>query len=268
MIRTISLVCSLCLVGCSTPADKAARHEVDTASIYTRSSVRFSDAVLFKPTEPATPDLLFNLAPLIILQVSETNLLPQLADGLLSSAGSGTNQRPRVHAWADTVQIQGRAHARFNYVWDHDPAVKVKTAANQRQGVSITLGSNGQPMIWEVLEDTSGLAIIVVSESLEQRAVAEFGLPLPGRRFSVEAATNASPETLVMRVIDDGPVVMGPIVYLSKGTRDVATIICRCMPAQAGHLVDTRVYDLLPLPGPSGAWPKASLDTRLRLPEF
>jgi hypothetical protein len=39
---------------------------------------------------------------------------------------------------------------------------------------------------------------------------------------------------------------MGPIVYLTAGTRDVSTLICRCMPAQAKTLVATSGYQLAP----------------------
>ena len=56
----------------------------------------------------------------------------------------------------------------------------------------------------------------------------------------------AAPDVIVARVIEDGPVPMGPIVYLSAGTRQVSTLICRCMPAQARKLLATRTYDLLP----------------------
>src|SRR5512143_4089936 len=48
------------------------------------------------------------------------------------------------------------------------------------------------------------------------------------------------------RALDDSPVVMGPIVYLSAGSRAVSTLICRCMPAQAKKLVSTSTYDLQP----------------------
>jgi hypothetical protein len=123
-------------------------------------------------------------------------------------------------------------------------------------------------MIWEVLGDTSGYELIVVSESLEQRAAAESGPPLPGRRFSVENSTNTVPRTLVMRVIDDGPVVMGPIIYLSHGSHDVASIICRCMPAQATNVTVTSNYELLFHPAGNAAWPETLLEKRLRLPEF
>jgi len=269
MIRAISILCGLLLTGCSeTTGGKVADRAIDSQAIYARAGARFTNAVLFKPAEPAAPDLPFNLAPLIMLEVSETNLPPQLSDGLSGAAGSSAKPGPVVCAWSDTLPLRGHPHARIAFYWNHAPAVGPRQSANSAQGVRITLGTNGQPMIWEVMADTSGRRLIIVSEELERRAIAEFGPPLAGRRFSVETAANGSPDTLVMRVIDDGPVAMGPIIYLAKDTRDVATIICRCMPAQAASLVGTRNYDLMPHLAPPFSWPWDSLETRLRLPDF
>ena len=97
----------------------------------------------------------------------------------------------------------------------------------------------------------------------------------------IERSTQGAPRVVVARVIDDGPVAMGPIVYLSAGARAVSTLICRCMPAQVKTLRTTAAYDLLPLPAiPSellsrtpGFWPGDSptdnrLEKWLRLPGF
>jgi hypothetical protein len=269
MIRVISILCGFLLAGCAaTTGGKVADRMVNSQAIYARAGARFTNAVLFKPAEPAGRDLPFSLAPLIMLEVSETNLPPRLSDGPSGAAGSNTKSGPVVYTWSDSVHLRGQPHGRIAYFWNHAPAVGAKQRANSTQGVRITLGTNGQPMIWEVMADTSGRGLIIVSEELERRAIAEFGPPLAGRRFSVENAANGSPDNLVMRVIDDGPVVMGPIIYLAKDTRDVATIICRCMPAQAANLVGTHNYHLVPHPAPQFSWPWDSLETRLRLPEF
>ena len=103
-----------------------------------------------------------------------------------------------------------------------------------RQGIRITLDARSQPAAWEVLTDTSGLRLIFVSQSLEAAAAAEFGKPLQGRRYAIERDLGQAPGVVVPRVVDDGPVAMGPIVYLCEGTRNVSTVICRCMPAQTG----------------------------------
>jgi hypothetical protein len=155
------------------------------------------------------------------------------------------------------------------------------------QGIRITLDSAGLPVIWEVLADRSGAELICVSQNLEAAAVAEYGKPLSGRRYTIERSREEAPNVIVARVIDDGPVAMGPIVYLSAGTRAVSTLICRCMPAQAKRLLGTSVYDLLPFESaaaqplltqaraltkePTAFWPgdprsRDQLEKRLRLP--
>jgi hypothetical protein len=115
------------------------------------------------------------------------------------------------------------------------------------QGIRITLNTNGQPVIWEALADNFGAELIFVSQTLEAAALAEHGKPLPGRRYAIERSMKAAPRVIIARVIDDGPVAMGPFVYLSAGTRNVNTLICRCMPAQAKKLLSTSNYELLPL---------------------
>ena len=156
-----------------------------------------------------------------------------------------------------------------------------------RQGLRITLDSQDQPAIWEILADTSGRQLVFISQSLEAAAAAEFGKPLPGRRYSIERSLKEAPNVIVPRVIDDGPAATGPIIYLSEGNRNVSTLICRCMPAQAKRLVATRTFDLTPLDadamnallvvagtasnGPPVLWPgdrrsENRLDKRLRLP--
>jgi hypothetical protein len=109
------------------------------------------------------------------------------------------------------------------------------------------LNSAGQPVVWEVLTDSSGTEVFFVAQSLETAARAEFGPPLPGRRYAIETSTNSAPNAVVARVIDDGPMPMGPMVYLQAGTRDVSTVICRCMAAQAKKLAGASTYELEPL---------------------
>jgi hypothetical protein len=76
----------------------------------------------------------------------------------------------------------------------------------------------------------------------------EFGPPLPGRTYSVERSLADAPKVVVARVLDDGPMPMGPMVYLSAGSRNVSTVLCRCMRAQAKNLAGTYTYELTPLP--------------------
>jgi hypothetical protein len=233
--------------------------------IYQRATNEFAEAVFYKPAEPEAKDLTFSLAPLILQEViaaKEPLSLPDRFGTLSVSNGTPVfdRSRPAIYWEADAVQINGKALARFSYVWCYPPdsieserVPEITSAASgpakrglPLQGIRITLNAAGQPGIWEVLADSSRAKLFFVSQNLEAAATAEFGRPLPGRRFAAERSVEAAPDVVVARVIDDGPVAAGPIVYPSAGTRTVSTLICRCMPAQARKLLATSTYDLLP----------------------
>jgi hypothetical protein len=218
--------------------------------IYQRATNEFACAEYFKPaeTKTSTNELSFALAPLILQQVSVAPEPPSLLDrfGTLSVSNGAPvldQSRPTIYWGSDTVQVNRRPHARFFYVWCYSPGPQ---AALLMQGIRITLNSDGQPVIWEVLADGSGAKVLFVSQNLEAAALAEFGKLLPRRRYAIERNAEAAPEVIVARVIDDGPIPRGPIVYLSAGSRPVSTLICRCMPAQARKLLATSTYDLVP----------------------
>jgi hypothetical protein len=290
--RSISLISFLCAVasacgGQALPANRA-------AEIYARATNQFGTAIFFKPAQTTNADLAFQLAPLIIQEVAPP---PASAALLLDQFGTlGTSNglpaidlsRPAVCWAADTVQLNGQTHARFFYQWWYSLRERRGRPTDlPRQGFRITLDSRGQPAVWEILADTSGWRLIFVSQSLEAAAVGQFGKPLPGRRYAIEGDLAHATGVMVPRVIEDGPVVMGPIVYLSAGTRNVSTLICRCMPAQVKQFATTRLFDLTQPAGdtnaiaaaagtsastPSAFWPgddraENRLDKCLRLPK-
>ena len=308
-MKTIAVLASAlgwCAWGCAhLPADQA--HAAPPyAAIYQRATNEFAEADFFKPAEPKTNDLASSLAPLILQEVNGGKELQSWLDrfGTLSLSNGVLvldRSHPAIYWQADSVQLQGRAHTRFAYVWCYSTgAYGAKRGAGTNnlcpgqteaslalQGIRLTLNSAGQPVIWEVLADGSGAELIYISRNLEAAAMAEFGKPLPGRRYTVERSVEEAPNVIVARIIDDGPVAMGPIVYLGAGTRAVTTLICRCMPAQAKRLLGTSVYDLLPFQAMSAQslltqvktlaeeqtafWPgdqpsRDQLEKRLRLP--
>jgi hypothetical protein len=143
--------------------------------IYQRATNEFAEAVFFKPAEPTAKDMTFSLAPLILQEVNDAKEPLSVPDrfGTLS-VSNGTpildRSRPAVYWQADTVQINGKALARFSYVWcyaprslesERGPGIKSVApgqakAALPLQGIRITLSSAGQPVIWEVLVTAPG----------------------------------------------------------------------------------------------------------------
>jgi hypothetical protein len=223
----------------------------------------FPQVVYLKPAESgADQPLEVQLAPLIIQEVATTNASELWRDSFTTALGM-----PAVAAWTESTTIGGTTVPQYCYVWNY-PAPTSSAAASQ--GIRITLNSAGAPVIWEVLGDSSGADVIYVAQSVEVLARAEFGSPQPDRKFAVEQSLTAAPRTVVANVIDDGPALMGPIVYLDAAARDVTTLICRCMAAQFQHLQGQRDYLLQLKPALGGGatnFPSASLETRLRLPK-
>ena len=259
-------VLGLCACACFSLRAGQALTPLPCADIYRRATNEFAEACFFKPAETKPNDPASTLAPLILQEVSAATERLSRMDrfgtlGLSNGIPALDASRPAVYWQVDTVQLSGQAHARFTYVWcyssaasDSKPGPGIDTRSPARaeaglpvQGIRITLNTNGQPVIWETLADSSGAELIFVAQNLEAAALAEHGKPVPGRRHAIERSMQEAPKVIVARVIDDGPIAMGPIVYLSAGTRDVSTLICRCMPAQAKKLLDTSTYELLPL---------------------
>jgi len=75
------------------------------------------------------------------------------------------------------------------------------------------------------------------------------GWATPTRRIRCGGALGfVSPDVVAARIIDDGPVPMGPYVYLNAPpSRTVTTVLCRCSPSQVEAFIETRYYDLRPL---------------------
>ena len=260
------------------------------AGIYQRATNEFTQAMFFKPSGTNEEDLIIKMAPLIIQEVTGTNGISGFQDqfGTLGAAGANNGvpeAKPTIFFEPDSVQIHGKTHTRFTYLWFYPQARQSsKEKKLLQQGVRITLDSAGLPAIWEVLADSSGAELIFVSQSLETAARKEYGKPLPGRHHAIERSLKEAPKAVVARVLDDGPVPMGPIVYLNAETRSVSAVICRCMPVQAKNLLSARLYDLAPMANippeissatastPTGLWPRNGrterrLEKVLRLPK-
>ena len=258
--------------------------------IYSRATNEFSTAHFIKPAEPQDLDTTFKLAPLIIQEALADEPLQEGFGALSLSNGVVILDRsiPTVYVHVDQVEIASKAHQRFTYLWCYssgDPAHGNRALGIQ--GVRITTDSAGSPVIWEILADESGLDLVFVAESLEAAAREQWGKVQSGRRFALEQARRKTPRTVIARVIADGPVPMGPIVYLQRNMRNVSTLVCRCMPAQAKSLLTSSFYQLRPIQAENSDlllqmlrgrlkfrasfWPGAKdapgIEKKLRLPE-
>lgn len=227
--------------------------------IQSRVTNQIPEVVLFKPaSNDAELPLIVQLAPLLIQAVTASN-----APALWQDQPAPTSGPPQIQARKDIVLIKNRWHWQYTYTWRY-PA-----GAPPVQGVRLTLDSRDLPAIWEVLADTSRQKVLYVSQTWEQTARQEFGLPLSGRKFSIERDRSETPDVVVANVIEDGPMAMGPILYLQSASHDVLALICRCMPAQFQSLHDQKDYELL-LPGvedrSSSPFSPVQLESLLRLP--
>ncbi len=220
------------------------------AEVYGRSTNLFAEAVFFKPAEGRGSELSSQLAPLIIQEVKGGNravVLEQDAFGSLSFTDglpALARARPAIYASLDVAQLNGKPHTRLTYLWCYSLEPGPPGAGLPLQGIRMTLDAAGKPAVWEVLAEDCGAELIFVSQDLESAALAQFGKPLPGRRYALERSVTEAPTVIVARVLEDAPVAMGPIVYLRAGTRSVSTVICRCTAAQVKRLAATRAYEL------------------------
>lgn len=213
--------------------------------VYDRAMAKFEAATFFKPAGTNSEDLVFRLAPLILAVGGKTDRTPTGFGALVMSnrVAAVDTSAPAVYFDSGVVLFGGKPHLQLVYVWFYQ---RPKSGLLV-QGVRMTLGSAGEPVIWEVLRDTLGAQPVFVAHSLEQAAAKEHGPPLADRRYSLEPGIKTAPKIVVARVIEDGPVPMGPMVYVENQSGDVATVLCRCMPPEFKNLAGERTYKLVPL---------------------
>ena len=224
-----------------------------------REAPRFRQAVLYKPKEEELPESLRPFAPLFVREVSH-------------DAAAGAS-RFSAYFRSDTVSIQGKDYDRVTIAWcKPGPCTCFLPCA-----VRIIVGSDGFPIVWEALPSDSDSPVLYISESFEKKAADRFGPPLSGRRFSAERAVSETPRVMVADVLPDGPVPMGPYIYLSAPPdHEIATLLCRCSPSRVEEFTATAYYESVvlgdrlqpaPRPVPSLLEFRADLAQLLRWPE-
>jgi len=267
----VTAIVVLALSGCESSRREGTlvRYETMRTNVYDRVERRFDRAVFFKPSEAAKNSEWGELLPLIVQEVTDRDRGGGPRFGALRQ---DLNGRYWVDIDVPTVYVDRSLESgdgglvRWMWVYEREGRDDGPAKAYVR-GVWMMLNDDGYPTVWGVTGNGDASTIFYVAESLEAKAVAAFGSPLPGRRYAVERSVEDRPRDVVARVLSDGPVPMGPFVYLSSPDAAVTTLLCRCMASQVESFVESVYYDVLPLSdlqdaGLGGNMPFAAVDAK------
>ncbi len=238
------------------PQPAAASRQVayaDASSIYERPLRHIKQARFIKPPDAGDgePELHLALAPIIVQEVIGTDEAAGRRDrfGAVRTKPGGTEEidtaEPTVY-WAEvTKMIAGKLRTQFIYAWAYETSEPGQSWGPNVLAIRVTLDATGMPAIYEVFDVEKGAKRIFVSQRLENLALAAHGGPLPGRRHAIESTwRDWHLEAFVPRVLADGPMPMGPLVYVESRWREISTLLCRCSSSQAEEFVETSNYQL------------------------
>ncbi len=271
LLTVLAISGMLSLGGCAAPA-KSPPRIVKAPFEYATVDEQFARAAFFKPRERDGLPFEIVMAPLIVQQVTHGDTLPA-ADrfGALGPNHSVRVDSPTVYYATSTALLRGRPFKQITFTWFYPiaPPWPLSHVTVLPAGVRMTLDDQGYPLVWEVAW-SAGISVYV-SHQLNEAAFNEFGPPMSGRKYAIER------EAIVARVLDDGPVPMGPFVYLRADSKEVSTLLCRCMPSQVDEFVETTYYNLVPAVqmeaqgfAISEWWPDdpTRIENRLRFPDI
>jgi len=220
------------LAGCRT--GRPSGHDMAPFDLTARRSVAeqsFELAVLIKPTQPTDFADALVYAPIIVRQATE---------GVVPVAS--------VYFGESTAELLGATYRQWVYSWHEESGRDPSSAA---YWLRITVDDAGFPLVWETLDAGCARVEIYVSQALADRAEARWGPTNELTRFAIEHAVPGPTCCAVIRVLSDGPVPMGPFVYVGANQR-IATVICRCMPSQVNQVAATTEYGLVGAEAPAG----------------
>lgn len=211
----------------------------------------FPLADFLKPAVGSATERVVAMAPLVVLEVDERR--PERRFGLpagmpTSTAADGESSQPVVYYVEDSTTLGGLNRDRLTYLWRYEWPNEHGDVLPETQGFRMTLDENGYAVLSELLSSTNGPGIIFVAKSVEDAAEREFGPAIPPRRFAVERPIEEAPETVVARIVSDGPQPMGPFAYVDANRHEITTLICRCMASQFDAVRNNAYYQLRPLP--------------------
>ncbi len=250
---TTIMFCTCCLCAWASEENNHTKSLAD--AIRLRTTTRFDLVNLFKPIHPKVRDSLgfdIYMAPLIIQEAPSGE--PADRFGFVTADSSGhahiDSTRPVVYYSQSYVLLGENVYPQIFYLWFYDNGKTVDSGEDMKisvQGIRLTMESTGFPEIIEVLTDTSNMRILYVSSTLEKAALDLFGKPLPGRKYSVERSEKDIADSVVARLIKNGPEPSGPFVYIQSCSHDITALLCRCEMAQFQDIEGDILYELLPM---------------------
>jgi len=236
----------------------------------------FDFGIFLKRDLQNAPEITGKFAPLIVREVDSASILARYAPFHFGGRNLQLFALPhwlewqakpwrRAFAHEGSVRINDVDHPQVTYIWQHPAAGS--SPANARLGLRITLGSDGFPVVWEVLDSRQQSTILYVSRSAENLATAEFGAPLPDRHLSVEQSLEVARDVIVVRAIEDGPIPMGPYIY-ADSSNQITGVLCRCSPTQVDEFLLEKQYQMEPMTDELKALlPQTDLTKMLRWPK-
>ena len=224
----------------------------ERAQIRRRAETFFETALYYKPRESTAPADVFRLSPLIVQEISATDVIssalrPARLIATPERRLERDTERPAVYYSESAVELYGRSLRRLAFAWWLGRETVDTAPTSGWRGFGMTLGDDGFPLFWEILGDAPGPCVLYVSQTLESEARALHGEPADTGRFAIETSHAADSPIVVARVLEDGPVPMGPFIYLSAENATITTLLCRCMPSQVRDFAENNAYELLPV---------------------
>lgn len=220
------------LAGCAAPGPAG----LDLAARRAQAEADFARAVLLKPATDSPLDEALTYAPILVEAVATPPVDAPVDSDLPQRA---------VYAGEMTAELRAAPYRQWVYWWWYPADAGSAAEARAWCWLRITLDSRDLPVIWETLSSRDRFISVYVAQSLEDAARRQFAAPEPGCRFVVERAGAAQTRIGLVRVLSEGPVPMGPMVYLDAN-HQVTSVICRCMPSQVRDVAATGWFTLEP----------------------
>lgn len=255
------------------PGDHAQAEIQPTQQFRSLAEKRLDSALHIKPAESGAPEIVRSMAPLFAVGVP-----PDLSEELhwlltprdVTARGDASDARRVVYYEHDVIEVGDQALEQVSFVWAY-PRVSCVLPYKLIRGVRVTLGADRFPLVWEVFDEQEHLRAFV-SASVEAAARARFGEPADSDRFAVQPASAWPDDFLVVGLIEDGPMPMGPYVYVDPSAWIISSVRCRCEPSLVESFREPSLYyELEPLAAYSQLWIEwRAIDRRMshRLPRL